>query len=124
MKICKGNVQDAAATISTFLEKYGSYICRADEAKICEIDADMVFEACTKAKDTVGGMGGWEVKELALFFQGNMHLVFNKNIGWSWDYNSLGTFLGIEPCSVRRSYIMYSLYELFLLKQCCIRHDI
>ena len=67
MKICKGNVRDAVATVSAFVARYGTYIYNANGARIKEIDADMVFEAFTKAKDIVGGMDGWEIKELALF---------------------------------------------------------
>ena len=42
----------------------------AGEAKVKAIDEDMVYEAYTKTKDAVGGMDGWEAKELALFSRG------------------------------------------------------
>lgn len=67
MKIHKGNVHDAHATVNGFIQKYSKYIYKAEATATDEVDGEIAYEAFTNAKNSTGGMDGWEVIELALF---------------------------------------------------------
>ena len=75
MKVHKGSVHDAVATVNAFIAKYTTHICREnEEAQIKDIDVDMVYEAFTKAKDSVGGTDGWEVKRVGPLLKENVQV--------------------------------------------------